>query len=480
MINVMNHGVSHDFIDQSDIINELLERGECLFFPNGYYRLDKPIKLSTGAALVGDNATFVVLGDTALEGSDISDIHIQGFKINIDASKSAIKLHTVSDVFISDIASSGGGVWINTTYPVGEEIECNHNIHISNVRAFNDNWVYSAMDSGAPFAKGVYVEFADGVFIKDCNIEGQAQGIQIWGGNAADTAERQCHNVLIENCVVKNCSGGGIWGSEVDKFIVRGCTVDHTLDVGIDFEGCDNALAAGNIVSNCRCGNYSVFFESPNVSFADNISRCDSEEYINESSGKPYGAHFSLYNSANNPYDDTIIIDNCQFVSTNGVVGEVTWGACRNRIIRDCYFLNSKLCYNDNTTGHANSEITANKFYFDMDIDNICAITSQSHNNMGYHSIRNNTIQVGDGEGGIANARNCIGIKCIDFNAESRHVVSDNLIYGMNTGIKGKSEGNKTLYIVANNNVMNSPISTEGSVNIVKNNNISMSGSAKW
>lgn len=472
MINVLEHGVTHDFVDQSDKINKLLEKGECLHFPYGFYRIDKPINLKSGSSLLGDNATFVVLGDTAIEGYEVSDIHIKGFRFNIDGLKTAIRLHSAFDVFISDIVSSGGGVWINQ--------KNNNNIHISNVKAVNSKWIENPTHPDLPYARGVFVEYCENVYIKDCYIEGQSQGIEIWGGNAATDKLREAKNVFVENCVVKNCSGGGIWGANVEKYIISSCTVEHTLDVGIDFEGCIDSIARGNVVSNCRCGNFSIFFICPNITFANNISKQDSKDYINQDSGRPYSTHFALYNGANVPYENTIVFDDCQFISTNGEIGEVTFGACRHRIVRNCYFLNTVLHYNNGTTGHTNSETTSNKFYFNIDVNNLSVILSESHNSMGYHMISGNTIQIGDGERGIAKAINVVGIECYEYNAEGRHFVTNNFVYGCSVGIQGKAEGNKTLYIVANDNVMNNGIRTFGRVNLVKNNNLSISGVARW
>lgn len=468
MINVLEHGVSHDFVDQSDKINKLLEADGALYFPNGFYRIDKPINLFNNTNLVGDGATFVVLGDFAIIGTDLTNVEIKGFAFTIDCHKTAIKLQNVTDAEIKDIKSSGGAIFIHAT---DADKMLNKHILIDNVVVDNPNWQNEHLEPTLPYTKGVYVENAEDVKISNCTIDGMSQGIQLWGGNSANDKVLKCKNVIVDGCVVKNCSGGGIWGSNVENFTISNSIVDYTLDVGIDFEGCHSALSIGNIVSNTRCGNYAIFAECDNVTFANCISKCDRDKF---------GAHFSLYNSANYPYQETIVIDGCQFLSTNGKVGEVTFGSCRHRIVKNCYFLNSKLCYNLSTSGHVNSEIKDNKFYFNQNISNLSVITAQSHNNLGYHTISNNTIQVGDGELGIAKASNVIGIECVEYNAEGRHIITDNLIYGVNVGIQGRQNGNKTLYIVANDNIMNSGIKTIGSVNVVKNNNISISGSARW
>lgn len=148
----------------------------------------------------------------------------------------------------------------------------------------------------------------------DCTIKGGSargyrHGISAWGGDSNFTgdgvdfdAERKCKNLVIDGFTAYDLasthgnSGGGVWGSMVDGFRVIGCTLENGEDVGIDFEGCFNAIATGNIVRDFKNGNFTTFFGCRDVRFESNIS----EQVM----GRPT---YRTYNSSNNPSRQTNI-----------------------------------------------------------------------------------------------------------------------------------------------------------------------------
>lgn len=473
MINVINNGVSHDFVDQSNNIQALVDNYDSLYFPSGYYRIDKPIVLKSDLVLIGDNATFVVLGDVAFTGQDIKNVRIKGLKFNQNYDKTSIILKDVKDIHIEDIESSGGCVFINSS----ENQIRNEHIIISNVKAVNENWINNPTHPDTPFAKGICIEYCSDVRIDNCYIEGQGQGIQIWGGDAEPSRATvpKAKDVMVTNCIVKKCSGGAIWGSMVENMQVNNCLVDYTRDVGIDFEGCYNSMATNCIVKNCRAGNLSVFSLCKNIRLSDIISIEDSNDYKN-SIDKPYNTHFALCNSSNNPMEIDVTLDGCQFISSNVSIGEVTFGACRNRIIRNCKFENVVLTYNIGSSGHVNSDISNNRMMFTKPVNGIIAMTAISKNYDGFHNIHGNTIQFNGTDG------NCVGIKCLDVNCEGNFLVHDNYIinmkYGEDVSIRCMHEGSKEQYSTVKDNTVNTRIVTKGAVHLQKTNNISIGGTA--
>lgn len=508
---VTQNGVSHDFVDQSNNIQKLIDNNDMctLHFPSGYYRIDKPIRLKSNVNLVGDNATFVVLGDKAFYGSmyeeeeyvqpgvipnKLSNIKISGFKFNIDQLKPSIYLRCIENVSIDNISTSGGGIWINNVFKVNSNDGtlnpsetagivsldyCNNNIHISNVTVENENWGITPTHPDSQFCRGISIEYGNDIRISDCYIYGMSQGIMLWGGDAepnkgGSTASRlYSNNVTITNCIVKNCTGGGIWGSMVNNMVVSNCIVDHTIDVGIDFESCWNSIANGNVVKNCRAGNLSVFSCCKNIIFSNNISLFDTDEYLN-TINKPYNTHFALSNSANTSFDMDIVLDGCSFITKNNNIGEVTWGTCRNRIVRNCTFENTILCYNHGTLGHVNSEISNNKFYFSKPCTNLTAISVETNRREGFHDVNGNSIHF-NGTNGI-----CTGIECRGVNGEGDFLIQNNYImnmrYGIDNSIKCKQTGTDKLYAMCKNNIINTKIVTEGSVSLIKDGNISIGG----
>lgn len=114
-------------------------------------------------------------------------------------------------------------------------------------------------------------------------IDGSPFGIQWWGGDAAGGAngalanERKCGEFTITANIVRNISapggGAGIWGSMGYDITVTSNNVKNCNDVGIDFEGCFDCEAIGNVVTNCTNGCLTTFFISVDILFASNVCK---------------------------------------------------------------------------------------------------------------------------------------------------------------------------------------------------------------
>lgn len=123
------------------------------------------------------------------------------------------------------------------------------------------------------------------VYATDClargnRIQGFAHGIQWWGGDSnADGAlanARKCGKITVADNHVTAIAAGGIWGSMGHDITVLGNVVADCGDVGIDFEGCFDAAATGNVVSNCISGCLTTFFLNRGVVFSGNTATVSS------------------------------------------------------------------------------------------------------------------------------------------------------------------------------------------------------------
>jgi parallel beta-helix repeat protein len=117
---------------------------------------------------------------------------------------------------------------------------------------------------------GIEAVFSDRGRFTSCSVDTALHGIQLWGGDAADTsATTTINSVAISDCQVQNVRGG-IWaargtGITVSRNVVRACS-----DVGIDFEGCSTCTASDNTVTNAKEAALSVFYASSDCAFLGN------------------------------------------------------------------------------------------------------------------------------------------------------------------------------------------------------------------
>lgn len=105
---------------------------------------------------------------------------------------------------------------------------------------------------------------------------GKFANISWWGGGArrkegGDIRHlRRVRDVYITDNRLSGANGG-VYGNNGDGIVVARNIITLMTDVGVDFEGCFNAQAYGNQVSNV--GNYcfATFYAARNVEFRDNV-----------------------------------------------------------------------------------------------------------------------------------------------------------------------------------------------------------------
>lgn len=145
--------------------------------------------------------------------------------------------------------------------------DLNEHIYVRRNRSWNTSY-------GIP---GVRINFA-----RHGEISGNtlAYGNISWWGGGADFAKggsvqflrRFAHFRIFGNYCSWN--NGGIYGNCGESVVVSGNTLEYSADTALDFEGCSNCLATGNVIR--HFGNFacSTFYAAINVAFRGNTIEC--------------------------------------------------------------------------------------------------------------------------------------------------------------------------------------------------------------
>ena len=124
---------------------------------------------------------------------------------------------------------------------------------------------------------------------------GRFANISWFGGSAkinmggAPQYLRRARDIYVTHNKVHGANGG-IYGNNGDGILVAHNEVSEMLDVGIDFEGCFNALAHDNIVRNASNYGLATFYAAKNIVFRNNqVYQDGSAAELPARYGKRYG-----------------------------------------------------------------------------------------------------------------------------------------------------------------------------------------------
>lgn len=291
-ISILNFDVPNDGSkkDVSLLIQSALEEHKTIFLPAGTYQLRNPIKLSSGARLLGEEGTEILvtggkaafnisspLGDGKLP-EFAGDIQISTLTVRAEGQNGnyAVSVKGVRALTVEKLTVEGmGGVSIGTPYSVNVWDGSKNPVANAGIKSDDSlstditikDCVIDCKSMKDGGVSGIVVAFANGFRVENCKVKNAFQGIQFWGGDSDYNRGGRydylgmCKNGEIIGCEAHEIWGGGIWGSMGTDITVRDSVVSHCLDVGIDFEGCHNATASGNKVTDCKNGNYATFQE---------------------------------------------------------------------------------------------------------------------------------------------------------------------------------------------------------------------------
>jgi len=134
------------------------------------------------------------------------------------------------------------------------------------------------IDAGEYMKNVVRFDFAKRVAV--VGNQGRFANISWWGGGAKISEGghtrflRRVRDVYITHNTLSGANGG-IYGNNGDGILVAYNDISMMTDVGIDFEGCFNALAHHNVVRNVGNFCYATFYAAKNVVFRDNYGLQD-------------------------------------------------------------------------------------------------------------------------------------------------------------------------------------------------------------
>jgi hypothetical protein len=290
--------------DASDALERAADAAPILLIPgNGVLRITRQIPLNRPIAIlgIGSGATISVetpQGDLFLANALDDDpagflkgLHLDGLRFvrpaPLKPHGTALSAFNLRDASVTRCTSQRMGLlelrhtrqrlrlYDRTTGSVDEDPALKAGFSARPDDLSEDILVYdNAVDGEAYMSQIVRFEFARRVAI--AGNTGKFANISWWGGGARRNQGgdirhlRRVRDVYIADNRVSGANGG-VYGNNGDGIVVARNIISLMTDVGIDFEGCFNALAYGNQVSNV--GNYcfATFYAARNVEFRDNI-----------------------------------------------------------------------------------------------------------------------------------------------------------------------------------------------------------------
>lgn len=331
----------------------------------GSFQLKTSLNIPSGRSLASDGSSTVTWtgSDTNsyfLELSNSTNVsvtginwvgisNLQGVAHCTGGSYIVVSGNTATNtrLFVSRSSLGDGGSYANVT-----ALSRAHHIEIANNKAYGSSKTVG-------FA-AIEFQYTDDWSATDNTVENYAHGIQWWGGdanfsiNGATANERKCLRGITHGNHVRNVAGGGVWGSMGENLTIGPDIVENCDDVGVDLEGCRNAVVYVGSVKNCKNGNLTTFFGSDNVEFIGGTSVQDNVTWL----------HFNTSNSTNDPtLTRSVSFRGVQFDTTTGVgrAGGASGPALLVSVV-DCVFRNTRLALE--SENHRDVLLKGNLFQF--------------------------------------------------------------------------------------------------------------------
>ncbi len=203
---------------------------------------------------------------TLFTGTSVSNVVVDNVRITgLDTTQQAFQFTGCTNVAVRNcyIAAGGKGITFDACdYVVAEGNTIRLSADVTSGFVGHGILYYA---NAAPHA---YCRISDNTItgVIDYN-----HGIYCWGSNAATLAGPvYASDIVIADNVIDGAEGG-IWFSKCQRVSVTGNVVRTCDDVGIDFEGCLDCVASGNVVSNVRAGALSALYNSKRILFTGNV-----------------------------------------------------------------------------------------------------------------------------------------------------------------------------------------------------------------
>lgn len=198
--------------------------------------LDGPVFVS-GVGILSDSTNLLGSGKSSISlTKSVSDQVSQG---NEGSCLEAGNYSRIVGIKFQGLGFNGAGVFIGSKLGV----------------------IVDSCEMSTSYAIGVKNYKSTGTKVTKCHIHGNRHGILSQQSNNTIVSGNHVHNI---SWTVGN-NGGGIWTSSDTNILVSNNIVHDCADVGIDFEGGNNCVSDGNIVSRCRNGELTFFGTSTSL-----------------------------------------------------------------------------------------------------------------------------------------------------------------------------------------------------------------------
>lgn len=358
-----------------------------VWVPPGTYTATTGIALQSGVNVVMSPGSVIdctnLSGLTLFSGTSLTDVRLHGGRVtNLASTKVAVAFTSCNRVRVDSMTIGSGGGGIKFSY-------CN------DVWATNNHVTVTA-DSGSGFFGYGVLHFAGngGASVSGFHFIGNTiigttpaycHGIYWYGNDAAVTTTVTITDGTVLGNIVENVTGG-IWGANSQYVSVTGNQIKECLDVGVDFEACQDCAGVGNVVHNSKNGGLAALYSSKRIMFTANRVSSDRTTMLG---GGSLGATTSNFVYVRDKCEDVLIAGN-QFSCTGASsMGEVAvWKNAQSTasdrvVVRDNQFHNGCIQFFGQSVG---ATVEGNAFYFDFDYQAAIVKISQTKNVV----VRNN------------------------------------------------------------------------------------------
>lgn len=294
-VNVRNFGAAGDGVTEdwnafTAAIAAAAPFGLAVEVPPGTYKVSAQLQLPSGTYIFSTRGATIAVnaGGTLFNFDGKSKLRIEGLTVTApDAA--AVMLHAQkgsSDItlvgntcvnarlLITNLGQSYSG--IDTSGPGGTDGT------VSGLYLENNRGTHPAGDSVRGTRGFIELRYARRARIQGNDVDGYYHGIMWWGGGSDTAGEggggstnpRKVRDLSIVNNAIRN-TFGGIWGSMGQGISVTANVVSDVIDQGVDFEGCWDCVATGNVVRNVVYSCFGVFFGSKRITFEGNTAIVD-------------------------------------------------------------------------------------------------------------------------------------------------------------------------------------------------------------
>ncbi len=336
LVNIHNFNIIGDSTtDYTAQIQQVLNNHDQVYFPAGTYLISKSLALNDHQVIVGDGLSSVFLAPKDAGTKEAFAFMTIHSKKDISVSQlntvlqqtpkfaaTTLKAVNVAYLSIKKVNAINCGIvetWVDTQYAYKQIPVLNNTKGVDEVSNFfievDSCSGLGAQQGIAERTNGVLLYYANHWKVTNSTLKGYNHGIVWWGGDSnperdGDTVNiRKSKDGLVQNVVVSNIRGGGIWGSMGEDVVVKACNVSYCTDVGIDFEGCYQSKAIDNVVANCVNGGIATFHYNKDILF-------DSNKVFQDNPGHVLAR---IYNAAQRQDNGSVTFERNTFTATKGV-----------------------------------------------------------------------------------------------------------------------------------------------------------------